>query len=99
VKREYKAIGSFGTLGLEVVLCMLFGFFAGYWIDGKLDTRPYLSVLGLTFGIGAAIKSILRAVREMRAVTEKEEREQGNPAPMIESPETPEQRDARDADR
>jgi ATP synthase protein I len=89
VKQELKAIGSFGTLGLEVVLCMLVGFLGGRWLDGRFGTAPYVSLVGLAFGIAAGVKAIVRSAREMRAITEKEEREQGNPAPILEPPGAP----------
>jgi F0F1-type ATP synthase assembly protein I len=60
------------------------GFFGGRWIDERLGTSPWLSLLGFLFGCGAAGKAIHRTWREMQAVTTREEREQGNPAPRYE---------------
>jgi F0F1-type ATP synthase assembly protein I len=85
MKEQYKAIGSYSTLGLEIVLSVMIGFFGGRWLDGKLETAPYLAVVGFFFGVGAAGKAILRTLKEMKAVTLREEREQGNPAPLFES--------------
>lgn len=87
MRDEYKAVGSWGTLGLEIVLSIMIGFFGGRWLDGKLGTDPYLGVLGFFFGCGAAVKSVLRTMKEMQAVTAREEKEQGNPAPAWERPE------------
>jgi hypothetical protein len=81
--QQWKAVGSFGTVGLEVVLCMLAGFFGGRWLDGKLGTEPYLAVVGFFFGIAAGAKAIFRGWREMQEITAREEREQGNPAPLL----------------
>lgn len=86
MKPEYKALGGFGTLGIEIVLCILFGVFGGRWIDGKLDTEPVFIILGFVFGLGAAGKALLRTLKEMKEVTAKEEREQGNPSPQFERP-------------
>jgi hypothetical protein len=85
MKQEYKALGSFGTLGLEIVLCILLGLFLGRWLDGKLGTEPYVSVVGFLFGLAAAVKAIVRTWKEMQKETAREEREQGNPAPMYET--------------
>jgi ATP synthase protein I len=87
MRDEYKAVGSWSTLGLEIVLSLIFGFFGGRWLDGKLGTDPWLSVVGFLFGCGAATTAILRTLKEMKAVTAREEREQGNPAPRYEKPE------------
>ena len=86
MKDEYKAVGSWGTLGLEIVLSVVLGFLGGHWLDGKLGTDPWLGLLGFFFGCGAAVKAILRTHKEMQAITLREEKEQGNPAPMWERP-------------
>ncbi|AUX47910.1 hypothetical protein SOCE26_094360 [Sorangium cellulosum] len=82
MKQEWKAVGSYGTVGLEVVLSILIGLFVGRWLDAKLGTDPYLSVLWFFFGLGAAGKAVYRSWKEMQAVAAREEREQGNPAPL-----------------
>jgi F0F1-type ATP synthase assembly protein I len=82
MKPEYKALGSYGTLGLEIALSILFGAYGGYWLDGKLHTAPWLLGIGFFFGCGAAVKAILRNMAEMKRDAEKEEKEQGNPAPL-----------------
>ncbi|WP_437621486.1 AtpZ/AtpI family protein [Sorangium sp. So ce1151] len=83
MKQEWKAVGSYGTIGLEVVLSILVGLFIGRWLDGKLGTEPLMSVLWFFFGLGAAGKAVHRAWKDMQAVAAREEREQGNPAPMF----------------
>ncbi|MDC0683954.1 AtpZ/AtpI family protein [Sorangium atrum] len=99
MKQDWKAVGSYGTVGLEVVLCMLVGLFIGRWLDGKLGTDPYLSVLWFFFGIGAAGKAVFRAWKDMQAVAEREEREQGNPAPRFDDRKTRQDERAPDDDR
>jgi hypothetical protein len=84
--REWKAAGSFGTLGLEIVLSIMFGLFAGRWLDDRFETRPTLAVIGFVFGVAAAVKAVVRTWRQMQAVTREEEREEGNPAPLFETP-------------
>ncbi len=86
MKDEYKAVGSWGTLGLEIVLSVMIGFFGGRWLDAKFGTEPWISLVGFFFGCGAAGRSIHRTWREMQAVTAREEREKGNPRPAYEQP-------------
>src|SRR4051812_31056257 len=86
MKDEYKAVGSWGTLGLEIVLSIMIGVFGGRWLDGKLGTDPWLTALGFFFGCAAATKAVLRTMKEMKAVTAREEKEQGNPSPAWERP-------------
>ena len=96
MKQEYKGVGSFGTLGLEIVLCVLVGFFGGRWLDDKLHTAPWLTLVGFVAGGGAAVKALLRAMKQMQAITEREERRRGNPPPAFES--AKEREDAREGD-
>ena len=86
MKDEFKAIGSYSTLGIEIVLCILAGLFGGRWVDARLGTAPYLSLVGFAFGIGAAAKAVLRALRDMHAITAREQRERGNPPPAFDEP-------------
>ena len=37
-----------------MAVTVLLGLGAGYWIDGKLGTRPIFFLIGGTLGIGAA---------------------------------------------
>ncbi len=85
-KGALRGLGGYGTLGLEIVLSILLGLFGGRWLDGRFGTEPWLSVVGFFFGAAAAVRAIQRVVRDMRRETEREEREQGNPRPLWESP-------------
>ena len=76
MKQEYSAIGTYGTLGLEIALCILFGAGGGFWLDGKLNTAPWLLILGFFFGLGAAGKAVHRAWKSMLKDGEREDREQ-----------------------
>ena len=86
MKPQYRALGGYSTLGIEIVLSMLVGFLGGRFIDHKIHTDPYLSVIGFVLGIGAAGKAIFRTMRAMNVEAAREEREQGNPAPLFDRP-------------
>lgn len=88
---HYKALGGYGTLGIEIALCILFGAGAGHWLDGKFGTAPVLLILGFFFGLGAAGKAVHGAWQQMQKEAVREEREQGNPAPRWEKREEPSQ--------
>lgn len=81
--KEWKGVGSFGTVGLEIVLSIGIGLFGGRWLDSKFDTAPYLAVVGFFFGVAAAVKAIVRTTKEMQREAAREEREEGNPAPLF----------------
>lgn len=57
-----------GSLGLEMGLAVLVGWWIGQWLDGKLGTRPYLMLLFLGCGIAAAFKGLFRVARQTKRV-------------------------------
>jgi len=81
----YKGLGGYGTLGFEIVLSFLIGVFGGKWLDDRYGTTPWFFLGGLALGSVLSVKAILRAMKLMRQVAEKEEREEGNPKPLYES--------------
>lgn len=67
----YKARNSnYATVGLEVLLSVLFGFLIGRWLDGKFGTEPYIAVVGFFFGLAAAARFLMRAAKRMKHETE-----------------------------
>ena len=78
--KDYKALGSHGTIGLEVVLSILFGLFLGTKLDEWLGTKPWMAVIWFGFGCAAGGRSIYRAWKNMQAAAKREEAEEGNPA-------------------
>jgi F0F1-type ATP synthase assembly protein I len=49
---------------------------AGYLLDRKLDTH-WIMYLGLFFGLGAAIKGVMRVVKQYRREVEADDRDVG----------------------
>jgi ATP synthase protein I len=62
VQHHWKDIGSYGTVGLELALSVLFGLLGGQWLDGKLGTEPWLAGLGFGFGVAAGFRALWRAL-------------------------------------
>ncbi len=73
--QPWKQIGKYGTVGLELVAFMGFGYWVGRWGDGKLGTK-YLALLGLLFGIVAGFRNLIRAANLMQREADREAREQ-----------------------
>lgn len=51
-------------MGIEVVLSIAAGLLGGSWLDKKLDTTPWLTVIGLGYGLAAAARAIYRALKQ-----------------------------------
>jgi ATP synthase protein I len=84
MRQQWKAVGSYGTVGLEIVLSILLGLFIGQWLDSKLGTEPLFAIFWFFAGLAAGGKAIWRTWKDMQAEAAREEREQGNPAPRFE---------------
>lgn len=77
VQQDWKALGSYGTLGMEIALSVVVGLFGGQWLDKKLGTH-WLTWVGFAYGLAAAGRAIYRAVRKSNREAEeldKRERE------------------------
>ncbi len=65
-------MGDALALGASIVFAIFIGAFIGYWLDGKLGTFPYLSIIFFCLGIAAAAKNVWREVRkQLRADQDK----------------------------
>ena len=62
----WRSAGLAGALGIEIALCFAIGGGGGYLLDRKLNTH-WIMYLGLFFGLGAAIKGIMRVVNGVQA--------------------------------
>jgi F0F1-type ATP synthase assembly protein I len=79
-KKMWRSAGTAGALGIEIALCIVIGAGGGYWLDRKLNTH-WIMYLGLLFGIGAAIKGILRVTNAYKreSAAEDAKAKQGQP--------------------
>ena len=64
MKQDWKGIGSYGTVGLEVALSVVVGLFGGSWLDRRFGTGPWLTLLGVAYGVAAAARALYRAARQ-----------------------------------
>jgi F0F1-type ATP synthase assembly protein I len=56
-------LGQLSTVGMAFVIALAMGFGAGYWLDGVLGTRPWLSFLGFFLGLGAGVLNVYRVLQ------------------------------------
>jgi F0F1-type ATP synthase assembly protein I len=63
LKTTWQVVGDALQLGLSIVLAITIGAALGYWLDGRLGTFPYLSIIFFFFGLGAAGRNVWRVVR------------------------------------
>ncbi len=73
MQRQWKALGSYGTVGLEFALSVIVGLVFGDWVDGKLGTGPWLAITGLLLGVIAGYRSLWRTLKRATREAEKAE--------------------------
>jgi ATP synthase protein I len=63
-KDVIKPLLRYGSLGIEMGLCVVIGIIIGQYLDKVFDTKPYLTIIFLLFGIAAAFKSIIVLIKK-----------------------------------
>ena len=51
-----RALANAINLATSVAAAIALGYFGGRWLDGRYDTEPWLSIVGLVFGMATAGK-------------------------------------------
>jgi F0F1-type ATP synthase assembly protein I len=59
ITRQYA---HYATVGIMFPVAIALGFFGGYMIDRWLGTIPLFALIGLGFGVAAAIRNLLQTV-------------------------------------
>jgi F0F1-type ATP synthase assembly protein I len=59
----WQLIGQLSTIGMSFVFALILGFGAGFWLDGVLDTKPWLTFLGFFFGLAAGVLNVYRVMK------------------------------------
>lgn len=59
ITRQYA---HYATVGIMFPVATALGFFLGYGIDRWLGTVPLFAIIGLLFGVAAAIRNLLQLV-------------------------------------
>jgi F0F1-type ATP synthase assembly protein I len=76
VQQDWKTFGRYGTVGLEFALSILLPLFLGRWLDQKLGTGSWLTLIFAGFGLAAGTRAIVRTLREANQQADRQEREE-----------------------
>ena len=59
----WQLIGQLSTIGMSFVFALVIGFGAGFWLDGLLGTKPWLTFIGFFFGVAAGVLNVYRVMQ------------------------------------
>ncbi len=62
--RQIKTFARVSALGIELALSVVIGLLGGRFLDQKLSTEPYLTILGLLLGVTAGFKSLYQTAKK-----------------------------------
>lgn len=75
MQHHWKSAGSYSTVGLEFALSVIFGLFAGQWLDKKYSGGGWCTAIGFAFGLVAGGRAIYRALAQANREAQREEQE------------------------
>ncbi len=64
--RYVRLVGSLGTVPVMLGVGPLLGYFAGRWLDKHLGTTPWLQYILLVLGFVAAVRYIVRLLKQVQ---------------------------------
>jgi ATP synthase protein I len=59
----WQLIGQLSSIGMSFVFALVIGFGVGYWLDGVLGTKPWLSFIGFFVGLAAGVLNVYRVMQ------------------------------------
>lgn len=71
MKTDSKTM-QYSGLGITLAVTILVFLFAGMWLDGKLGTKPWLTLIFTLIGFGGGFYSFYLSIRKLTADDEKE---------------------------
>ena len=72
---SWRNVTAYTHLGLTLAASVLICFFLGYWLDGRLGTRPLLAIIGAFVGATGGFINLVRTLNNLQKRSEREEDE------------------------
>ena len=65
-RRAIRELAYYSSLGLQIAVSIFIGLFVGVYLDRRMDSAPWLTLIGLGMGIVAGYRNIGLAIRKSR---------------------------------
>lgn len=66
----WNTIGTYSHLGITLAVLVLICFFGGYWLDGKLGTKPLLAIIGAFIGATGGFINLIHTLNRVQKANE-----------------------------
>ena len=75
--RSVKAYGRYGSVGIEVALCIVIGLKAGQWLDARFGRgTSWFTLVGILVGAYSGFRAVYAAAKRMGRDVESDERDE-----------------------
>lgn len=68
--RSARDIGSYTLIPMMMLVGPIIGYLMGHWVEGRLGGEPWPGVIGIFFGLAAAVKQIILMLQKRSADNE-----------------------------
>ncbi len=65
-----QALAVASQFGITLAACVVLGYFAGHWLDERLNVSPVFTLIGVLLGLVAAVLNTVRLYRALMGKVE-----------------------------
>ena len=65
-----QALAVASQFGITLAVSVVLGYFAGHWLDERLNTSPVFTLIGVLLGLVAAVLNTIRLYRALMGKVE-----------------------------
>lgn len=59
----WTTFGIYGALGIQLALAVIGGWLLGNYADQRLETGPWIALIGLILGFGGGLYNLIRTLK------------------------------------
>lgn len=94
-RKQLKLAARFASVGFELVVAIVVGFFGGRWLDVTYQTSPAFQYIGLALGIFAGFRSLFTLARDAQGASEETDDAEDSDQPADDQSQNSDEQDSR----